>query len=201
MANIDLSKIDLSKLKKEHLIVICVLLVIAVIFFFYQSIFRPLTGEIGRASRQIGQRERDIQRAKTAPKLKDLEGEIRAIEGELKVYQQGLKAPTDIPQILETLDKIARRQKIEFISLTPLEAKEVLLPRGEEFLLEVPIRMQLRCGYHELGIFINQIENADRVMKVTGLKVKVDSSNIWSHQVELVVASYRIVPKEELRKK
>ena len=197
MAKIDLSGIDLSRLKSEHLIVICVLLTIAIIFFSYQSIFKPLVGEIKETSRQIEQRERDLQRAKTAQNLEDMEKEIKAIKEELMVYQQRLNAPIDIPQVLEVLDSIAKHQKIEFISVTPLEAKEVLLPRGEEFLLEVPIEMQLRCGYHALGVFINQIENADRVKKVTDLRMKVDSSNIWSHQVELVVVSYRVVSREE----
>ncbi len=201
MVKIDLSSIDLSKLKKGHLIVTCALLIIVIMFFSYQSIFRPLAGEIKETSRQLGQKERDLQRAKRVVDLEGLEKGIKAIKGELGIYQQGLKAPADIPQILEALDKVARRQRIEFTSLTPLEAKEVLLPWGEESLLEVPIKMQLRCGYHELGIFINQVENAGRFMKVTNLRVKADSGNIWSHQVELVIASYSIASKGDLQKR
>lgn len=191
-----MANLDLSKIKKEHLVLICAILAVVIVFAAYKNIFTPLLGKIKDVSVQKQQRQRDIQKAKVGPEvLKELEEELDEIKARIDYYRQGLLVKPDVPQILKELNQIAERLRIKFVSVNPLERKETILPGAGELLLQIPIRIKLQCGYHELGIFINKIENLPRFMKITELKINADSGNIWTHQAELVITSYSLIAK------
>ncbi len=192
--------VDLSKVKKEYVVLISIILTVSIVFVAYTNIFRPKLGKIKMLSAQIEQKRRNIQRARIGPEaLKALEGEVKQMQTQLDYYQQRLQAPADIPQILKELTQIAEGQRIKFISVSPLEKAEIPLPAGDDkFLLQVPIQIKLKCGYHKLGLFINQIENSSRFMKVMELKITADSRDVWAHQTELVITSYSLVSKQSL---
>ena len=188
--------IDLSKVKKEYMALAYVILAVIIVFVAYKNIFTPLLKKSGEMSTQLEQRKRDIQKAKISPQaLKELEDEINGIKTRVAYYQQKLPALADIPQILKELNQIAEGLKIKFDSVNPLERKESFLPGDEELLIEIPIRIKMQCGYHQLGIFINQLENSTRFMKIMELKLNANARNVWEHRVELVISSYRLIPK------
>lgn len=188
--------IDLSKIKKEHILIGCVVLIVLIIFLAFRGIFSPLLAKTKEAVDQIEQKQGAIARAKVGPEsVKNLKREVAQIKSEADFYQRRLEGVSDVSKILRELNSIAERQKIKFISVTPLKENEIPLPGKQELLLQIPIRIKLQCSYHELGIFINQIENHSRLMKVTDLKISANKSNIWAHQVELAISSYSLVSK------
>ena len=191
--------IDLSKVKSEYLLAICAILIVAILFLSYNNIFKPLLGKIKQASKQIEQTERDIQRAKVSPdSLKSLGAEIEKLKAPIDYYQRKLTSKVDVPQILKELNQIAEPLRIKIVSVNPLVKEKIPLPGGEEFIFQVPIRISLKCGYHQLGIFINKIENSTRFMKIADLKINAVSRDIWAHDVELVITSYGLGSKESL---
>lgn len=186
--------IDLGKIKKEYLILICAVLFVSIAFFFYKNVFSPLQNKIKRVCAQVEQKKRDIQKAELNPRiLEELEDELAKIQMQIDFYQDKLQAQADMPQILKELNQITGRLDIKIVSVNPLEKREAPLPDGKESIVQIPIRIKLQCGYHQLGIFINQIENSPRFMKITELKINADSKNVWRQEVELVIASYRLV--------
>jgi len=192
----DKLKIDLNKIKKEYLFAIFSAAIILIAFFAYKSIFTPLLGKIRDVSAQIEIRKGNIQRAKISPdSFEELEEEIEGLKPRIEYYHRNLQALPDIPQILKELNRIGERLKIKFVSIHPLEREETLLPGGEESLLQIPIKLNLKCGYHQLGIFINELESPPRFMKIRELKINADPKNVWVHQAELVITSYILVDK------
>lgn len=191
--------IDLSKVKKEYLLASCAILIVAILFLSYNNIFKPLLGKIKQVSEQIEQTERDIQRAKVSPdSLKGLEAGIEKLKARIDYYQRKLTSKVDVPQILKELNQMAEPLRIKIVSVNPLAKEEISLPGGEEFIFQVPIRISLKCGYHQLGIFINKIENSPRFMKIADLKINAVSRDIWAHDIELVITSYGLGSKESL---
>lgn len=194
MQNIKLPKIDLNKVRKEYLTLGSILLIILIAFFAYKNVLSPLLGRIKEASAQMERKKADIQKARISPQaLSELEKEIEGLKSQIASYRRRLKARAEVPQILKELNQIAEHLKIKFVSVNPLERVKTPLPEGEELLIQLPIKVKLQCGYHELSIFINQIENLPRFTKITDLKLKSDSRNIWTHQAELVVTTYSLV--------
>jgi len=192
-----MANISLSSIKKEHLVLLSIILIIAIFFGAYRNVLKPLLGRIKKGSAQIEQKRKDFQRARVGPEsLKTLEAEITEIKNQADYYQQRLERSIEVPQILKELNQIAERLRVKIISVNPLQQKETLLPGEEEILLEAPIRIKLQCGYHQLGIFINHIENSARFMKITALKINADRQSLWTHQAELVVTSYGLISNQ-----
>jgi Tfp pilus assembly protein PilO len=192
----DKLKIDLNKIKKEYLFIIFGVLIIFIAFFAYKAVFSPLLGKIRSVSAQIEVKKGNIRKAKISPdRFKELEEEIEGLKPRIDYYYRNLQALPDIPQILKELNRIGERLKIKFVSIHPLEREETLLPGGEESLLQIPIKLNLKCGYHQLGIFVNELESPPRFMKIRELKINTDPKNVWMHQAELVITSYMLVDK------
>jgi Tfp pilus assembly protein PilO len=59
-------------------------------------------------------------------------------------------------------------------------------PAGAAPYIEIPITINLRCSYHDLGRFINMIENSDRFMKVTDLTINTNPDPMV-HNIRLIV--------------
>lgn len=200
MFKIDLSSIELGRIKKDYLVVGFVALIIIIIFFAYKNIFSPTLSRIKKISAQIGKKKTNIERAKVGPlTLVELEQEIEALNKRMNYCQENLRSLADVPQILKELNRMAEQLNIRFSSVNPLEKEARLLPGGEEFIVQIPIKIQLQCGYHQFGTFINQIENSPRIMKIIELKINADPNNVWAHQTELTVSSYNLVSKKKLQ--
>lgn len=183
--------IELSKIKRKEWILIYVFIILVIFSSSYNFIFSPLVREIKTVSAQIERKEGSIQKAKINPQfLKELEGEIEQLGAQMAYYEENLKALRDVPQILKELNQIAEHLDIKFVSVNPLERQKVPLPGDKEYFEQVPISIKLKCGYHQLGIFINRIESSAQFMKVTQLKISLEPKDIWNHQVELVITSF-----------
>lgn len=183
--------IDLGKISKKEWILIYIFIILVIFSFSYNFIFSPLVEKIKTTSAQIARKETSIQKAKINPQLlKELEGKIEQLKAQMAYYEENLKVLTDVPQILKELNQIAERLEIKFVSVNPLERQKIPLPGEQEYFEQVPIRIKLKCGYHQLGIFINRIENSVQFMKVTQLQISLDPKDIWNHQVELVITSF-----------
>jgi Tfp pilus assembly protein PilO len=57
-------------------------------------------------------------------------------------------------------------------------------------LISVKIKMDVISGYHKLGNFINEIENADRFCMIEDLLVIRDPADSMKHKISLAVKAY-----------
>jgi Tfp pilus assembly protein PilO len=56
----------------------------------------------------------------------------------------------------------------------------------------MPIAVNARAGFHELGKFFSAIENSGRFMKVADISIKSNKASPKKHDVELVVVTYTL---------
>ena len=54
----------------------------------------------------------------------------------------------------------------------------------------VLISLDLVGNYHNLGAFVNEIENARELMAVEGMKMEPDSMNYLQQKVNLILRAY-----------
>ena len=80
LEKLNLPNIDLSKVKKEYLILSCVVLIIGIAFFFYKNIFQPLQEKDERLLLKLQKAQMDIQKARISPDdMKKMDLEVREI--------------------------------------------------------------------------------------------------------------------------
>jgi Tfp pilus assembly protein PilO len=100
--------------------------------------------------------------------------------------------------LIDSLKTITKEARLKFISIEPKERIKFELPGSADLYYELPIRIQLKCGFFELVGFIKKIEDAKRLMKVTSLSIKSNPQNEWDHDVEVVISNFaRGNPKGE----
>ncbi len=117
------------------------------------------------------------------------EKEIAAVSEKIKYYEAKLPQEKETPELLEDLARIATDTKIKYQSIrsnpmVSLKSEQIDLPY-----YSWPITMKLTCGFHELGNYINQLENATRFIKVESLSINAEKE-IFKHQVTLNLITY-----------
>jgi len=100
----------------------------------------------------------------------------------------------EIPLLLQDITDMANRNNVKILQLNP--AREVVVGRGKKGATAVSalkpnlIALDLICDYHDLGAFINDIENAIKFMAVEELKISQDSGSMFQQSVMLVIKTY-----------
>ncbi len=182
----------LGQIKKENLAALSVIAVALIIVVSYQLILSPLLFKVRDIAGQLAQRKRDVQTAQISPEaLAKLEQEIAQVKEGMRYYHKRLQTEAGIPEMLKELNQIAGDLNIKFAGVKPKDAQRISLSADAGVLVQIPIAVELKCGYHQLGQFINRIESSStRFMKVTELKVSSNTQDIWVHNVELVITTY-----------
>lgn len=119
--------------------------------------------------------------------------EIDVNKGKIEKYEKMLPVEQEIPGILEELSTMARNSGIKIVGITPVVENKV--ERRNQVYQEIPIVISAKCGYHELGSFLANIENSSRFMKVADIEIKANKASPRKHDVELILVSYMLLNK------
>ena len=199
MANLSGLISSLSEMKldqsKRKILLIYGALILAAIVAYVMFLLKPAVTGLCRA----------------LPEMRDLKSDIRAVTDELPfkqnllkkraeqakklaIYEKKLSKEKELPVLLESLSKIARKSGIKILGITPLSELRKARSRSAgaktEVYQELPILITAKSGYHQLGQFIATLENGERFMEVTDLKIKTNASSSKRHLVEFVVYAY-----------
>lgn len=185
-------KLDESK-KKILLIYAAALLFVILLYFFF--FLKPSVARLFELIPKVAEINMDMKSVNDDLLLEDrLKKKLQALEEELGEYEKRLSREKEIPMLLENLSKIARSSRVKILSITPSSktrnGRTEKEKKGEGVYQEVPIAITAQSGYHELGTFINRLENNERYMQVSNMKIKSGKPNPKRHDVELVVYAY-----------
>ncbi|MFA5142830.1 MAG: type 4a pilus biogenesis protein PilO [Candidatus Omnitrophota bacterium] len=128
--------------------------------------------------------ERDIS------SVDSLKKQMAQYRTKIESYESMLPVEQEIPKLLEDLSSMAKRSGVKIVGITPLQSGE---EAREGIYQEIPILVNARSGYHELGKFLSELENASRFMKVVDLELKENKSAPKRHDVEVLVATYKLI--------
>lgn len=123
--------------------------------------------------------------------LNTLKEKITQLDRKLDYYEKSLPSEKDIPAVLEYLSNSAKGLDVKIIEIKPIEQSETGTNENLIYYC-VPILLKAECGYHQLGRFINKLENADRFMRISDIRVRTASraGKNSIHNVELVILTY-----------
>ncbi len=110
-------------------------------------------------------RERLAQIQKTLAQIKQFQEDLVRIDLQLKEVTAVLPESQEIPELLKSVSSIGQQNDLEFLLFKP----EPEIPR--DFVTEVPIGVQLKGHYHQMGIFFDQIRRLPRLINVRNLEM------------------------------
>ncbi len=184
---------NLLKGKNQQQIALMILGFIILVIFFFLVIMPFL-----RKLKLLAEDEKaflvKLGKAKTAVEDKEkLYGEVSQIQKSIKYFEKRLPKNTDTPQILEDLIMIGKATNITFVSIAPQEIEKInVSEEGDKYYLGIPIRLQLKAGFHDFGRFVNKIENSERFMKIADISINSNPRDIKKHNINLTVSAFAL---------
>lgn len=150
------------KIKIAALIFLLLLPVVLFYFFFYQ----PNATKIAGLTQQ--KNELDLQIAElrikesNLPKLKQELAESEKIFNETAIL---LPKEKEIPQLLKDISAAGQGVGLDFLTFKPLSD----VP--QDFYAEIPISINVRGPYHNMGSFLDQVSKLARIVTVSNIKM------------------------------
>jgi type IV pilus assembly protein PilO len=167
---------------------IAVGVVLLVLFLaYFNFILRPQVAQVSSLVAKMNSSRLDLKRAEvTISEIPKYRKDIALYEDKVTRYEKMLPAEREIPSLLENLSDMAKGSNVKIIGITPS------VTAGEKGAIyqELPILINARSGFHELGRFLTSLEYSERFIKIADIDIKMNSSNPKKHDVDLLLLTY-----------
>ncbi len=164
---------------------------IAVLLLSYRFLYSPTLSALSGTFREMNTKMNDIKReARLAVNRGILANQSNRMKLEFDNYQKRISSDSSPNKMLEELTAIAESLRINIIGVEPLPVVKNEIAGVAGYYAQMPLRIRLRCGYHEFGRFIARIERSAILMKIERLSMRDDPKDIWRHDIDLTVSAY-----------
>lgn len=192
---IDFKNMDLKDPAVQRTLIVLVLS-LAIFAGYIYFMLLPQINRVTRLARDTNKMKVELKSAKSIiAERNGLKKKLDEYKEKVELYEKKLPAEQEIPSLLENLSNMAKAANIKITSIMPAvnEGKDQM--QGQLY-REIPIRITAKSGYHELGRFLSNLENADRFMKVTQIAIKSNDASPKMHDVDLTVCTYILLPEK-----
>lgn len=183
--------INLSKVPKQQRIILAVLAGIILIVLVNSLLFRPVTSKKRDLRLKYQNLERELKRkgfelqeaqAKTeAKRIASLEEKYRHTQKKLEYLKGRLPKEKQIPALLS---QIASQAGLEYNLIKILPEENRLVYK------ELPIQIQVKGRYQDLGEYLKRLEESTRLIKIKSLSIKTDPNAPPKLDVTLEIATF-----------
>lgn len=188
---------NLQELKENKSIKIISTVIVSyfvLIISFYLLIVSPKLSILIKVSSGIKVKERAVKKIGNYQglenKIEKAKNKMSELKLDIEYYEKMLPTEREIPRLLQYISQIARETNIKLIELEQLAEKK---PEEEQSLyVAVPIALTIGGDYHDLGLFMNKIETADRFMKIETFNISSDDETPLSHEARLLIHTYML---------
>ncbi len=97
--------------------------------------------------------------------MEKFEEELRLAELKFKETSALLPKEKEIPQLLKDISALGRTAGLDFNTFKPLPD----VPK--DFYAEIPVSINVRGPYHNMGFFFDQVSKLERIVSVTNIKM------------------------------
>lgn len=184
--------INLDILKQKKVISYAVLAVIILILDF-NFVLKPQVSTIIKATPKIKKIASDIKAFKEDQKnLSQLKQTLEAVKRKSVVLNKKIVQEDELLGLAEQISRIGREENIKITQISPTEdikAKKVGSFSGGD-IYPVMINVNITGGFHQLGKFINRLENLEQFLKVASIEIKFDKQLYTSQKVNLILGAF-----------
>ena len=175
--------------EKKKILALYALGFLVVFALYFMLLLKPTLGALATLIPEVRTLKTDIKAVNDDLNFEDkLKNKFESVQSKLKEYGNKLSRERELPKLLENLSDTAKSSRVKILSISPQNKKDT----GEEdgICQEMPIAITGQSSYHDLGSFINKLENDERYMQVSDIKIKTNPSNPKKHNIEFVVSAY-----------
>lgn len=164
----------------------------ALLFVFllnYFLLLRPLLGSLNKVNTQISELKHNLTDVKTDIARVDQNREqLEKIRNEVNEVKVKIRSAQEVPVILEDISRIATAQGIKIEQLMPLKDQKVLLAKQKDVeYYALPILIQARSAYHDLGRWLEQLEQEKIFYGLGNLSIVSNPKDTMRHQIQMTI--------------
>ena len=187
-----LNKLNELKLdnKKIFIIVLVCLLILYIDFTFIIKLqlqgIRTLTPKVIKMKKDIDNLAKDLS------SMQDLERKAGKDKAQIESLRpKEIISEDKILLLLQEISDLANKNKVKIMQINTSRDKKAPeeIIAGER-LSPIIITLDLTCGYHSLGTFINALENARQFIDVQDMKIIRDPRNYLLLNANLILKTY-----------
>jgi type IV pilus assembly protein PilO len=131
-------------------------------FFAFSGVYEQVAAlekEVDEKTKQV------VEKTRIAANLPKFEAEVAALDVQLKRALEELPSAREIPGMLSRISDEASKAGLDIKLFRPQSEKKF------EFYAEIPVEIKVRGTYHEVGYFLDELSNLERIVNVTQLKL------------------------------
>lgn len=162
----------LNKVPTAIKVIVLVVAVIGVVAGFHFTRWAPLDEEAEALTAKRGQLERRYKEQKAvADNLSTFQENTRKLEEDLQTALEQLPRDPEIPNLLRDIFMLGRKSGVDFKTFEPQGIRQ------QRLYAELPIRLQISGGYHEIAVFFDRIGKLSRIVNVSNLDVSSSTND------------------------
>jgi type IV pilus assembly protein PilO len=136
------------------------------LIIFYFSYYQKSAKNIENLNKQKVTLAKQIQTVKLkAADLEKFEKELKDAEEQFLASAALLPKEKEIPKLLKDISALGRNAGLDFLTFKPLAD----IPK--DFYAEIPVTINVRGPYHNMGYFFDQVSKLTRIVSVTNVKM------------------------------
>jgi len=171
------------KTNKKKLAVV-ILGVVVFIAFDYLVIIQAQLNQIKGIESRAAKANNDIKNV-----LQDLE-KVRQMQKGQAVNSQGVRSPLkrlvsddEISLLIRDISNFADASNVKVIQIKPV--RETSSSKTQTSVTPLKITMDLMCGYHALGAFLNRLEGMEQFLEAQEIRIVPSNSDYFSGPKEI----------------
>ncbi len=123
--------------------------------------------------------------------LADLDKKLGSMKDEDKNYGELLPYQKDFPELLDGLASIAKESGVTIQSIIPGQLSSIGTKKEKNKYFKVMlVAITAKSGYHQLGRFISNLEQANRFISLDNLQIAYNKKTPRWHNVRITLKTY-----------
>ena len=169
--------------------ILAVVLAVVGLFFWLQFLILPQTRSVGRLGSELtalrGKVESMQRDLRQLPEMEKKRAELAA-----RTSAPVVSAPPEeqLPNLLDKIAQFARAARVRVVTLRPKQelAQAQVGPSGT---LEIPLELVATAGYHQVGRFLNQLEQSDSLVRLRDLEIQ-PGKELRDQEVKMLLLAF-----------
>lgn len=196
------------RLKQEEQKIFIVIILAAIILsvVFYNLSFKPRLKKLRSLAPQVSKLNKDLRMLKKdLANIENLKRQLhearQKTESDVKRFLTG----NDLTPLMEEFSRLAKTNRVKIVNISPVKTKDsssstakTTKPTAAQSqgtgvtLTEMPVSINVKGGYHNIGKFINALENSKLFIKVIDIDINTDYDDPLNHNASLLVSAYAL---------
>lgn len=181
--------LDFASIIKEKKYFIKPLAIIALIVILDLAlVLRSQLVFLGRTITKVNALRKDINKAKKDAAGGSLLQQSNRLRSDMLAQEKRIVLEEELSLFLSQVAKLAKDSNVKLRQIKPAKLpKEDSKDNEGRLYFRLPIDLELICGYHPLGIFIDKLERAEKYIKVFNFDVSSVREAPFEYPVKMTI--------------